>query len=243
MKKYTKALIIALILILIGTAITAVVFAIGGSDVFFAPTKMREERTEITQSFKSIEITEEAGDVKILPSQDGKCSADVFDGKKVTHSIAVESGVLKIKRTDERKWYETILPAKDDNGVILYLPEGDYGFLDITVSSGDVEVRSTSNTQFESVLCTVSSGDIELDGVHAYDCALTSTSGDVGTENVNVRGDMTVMTSSGDAEFENVTVDGDLTVNTSSGDVEFENVTVKGKKTVRTSSGDISYGD
>ena len=261
MKKSKKALIIALILILIGTAIAAVVFAVGGSEIILSKSEFSKTTTVITEKFSKVEIAEEGGDVLLLPSADEKCSVVSYDGELVSHSIKNADGVLKIERTDGRRWYEKILPARNDNGIILYLPAADIESVEITTSSGDIKVGAF-NAKPDLLYCESSSGDIDLNAVTADYCLISTSSGDISADNSDISimhaaatsGDMDfesicisldifANSSSGDIELENVTVERDLIVETTSGDIELENVTVNGKRNIKTSSGDVSYGN
>jgi hypothetical protein len=62
------------------------------------------------------------------------------DAPGLKHSVSAIDGVLSIKLTDTRKWYEYISFSFDNTEVSVYIPAEEYGTLDIDISTGDVDI-------------------------------------------------------------------------------------------------------
>ena len=121
--------------------------------------------------------------------------------------------------------------------VIVYIPQNKkFGEIDLSVSSGDIEIKSLLSAQKISI--SASSGDIESDtGLYADTIRLHASSGDIKAENLDAN-DLTAETSSGEITIKDYTGStGSLTA--SSGDIEVNGFAAE-YTSFKTSSGEIT---
>lgn len=92
--------------------------------------------------------------------------------------------------------------------------------LSVTTTSGDIHIRPSSNlTKMDSVYVKVTTGDVEMRGIHAADVVLHLTTGDVAFSHFDV-GNLTVRTTTGDIVFQDLRASGSVEMATTSGDVK-----------------------
>ncbi len=85
---------------------------------------------------------------------------------------------------------------------------------------------------------TTTSGDVKVENLNVDDISINVSSGDVEVNNVECN-NISTAGESGDVELQNLKVGGDVSVVRDSGDVEFSNASCSGRVDVSTDSGDV----
>lgn len=204
----------------------------------------------------AIDVTE--SDVRLFTSPNGELQIKCIESDKIYHRIKIEDGTLYITRTDTRKWFERIFNIYlSEISVTVYLPEGQYGSLDVKTVSGDVEAegKATFNTAklestsgdvkllsgaYENIVLTSVSGDIALYGVETKSVYVSSTSGSIDISDVSVAAAAEIKTTSGEIEATSLTAE-QIGIKSTSGSVELEDTAALSLLKVETTSGDISF--
>lgn len=243
MKKGKKvALIIALVCVVLGAAISICALAAVGHDLSQLNTvKYTAYTHEISEDFSGLRIVSAACDVRLLPAQDGQCKVVCAQTDQVTYAVGVENGILTIRHSDERSWYDTIsinFNTSDEMAILVYLPQTAYDSLYVNCTSGDISIPNCftfADAQLHStsgeITCTACvdgtlllesvSGNLEISGCTASALKASTTSGEIDISRVNAAS-LSVSSTSGDADLEDVIVAGELSVDTTSGEIELE---------------------
>ena len=116
----------------------------------------------VSQDFEDIILETDTADVTFLPAADGKCSVVCREWEKARHKVFVEDGSLTIRLEDKRAWYEHIGIRFDSPGITVYLPEGQYGTLNIKTDTGRVEMPA--DFVFENATVSLDTGNIRWNG-------------------------------------------------------------------------------
>ena len=224
MSKKTKLwLSVASFLMFIGLIIICVVMFINGWDFTKLSTVNYETITyEINDDFLNISIDTDVAELKIIQSEDDKCSVVCHKIEKVKYDVLVVNGHLSIKSTDERKWYDYINIFSDDLEVIIYLPNDEYQMLNINTHTGDVEIKKII---FETVNINISTGDVKISNVTTRSLSIKGSTGDIILCNLDVSDDILLSNSTGDFKLEGI-LSSKLEMKTSIGDVKLTDVLV-----------------
>lgn len=218
----------------------------------------------VTGDFDSIYISEAACDVEILPAEDDVCRVTVWDGGDTVHTVQTEGDDLVIR--EERKkspWYlrmDLFWSSAVEDDVTVYLPDGEYERLTVTLSSGNLLVDESLS--FRDAEISSASGSIKVDAAVTGTLQVSTTSGDVVLgSNAQQYGDVEVGTASGDVsicginafvlnvdtasgeiDISDVSAD-EISAGTASGDITFLRVTAGRKMEFDTASGEILFED
>lgn len=259
MSKVTKNwLIVAASLTVVGGIIFAGVMTVLKWD--FLKLDIRKFETNIhviAEEFDNISIKAKTADIDFVPTENGECKVVCYEQAKVKHSISVENGTLTVSVVDERKWYDYIkIFSFKTPKITVYLPEGQYGALNIKDSTGDVDIpkgfdfqsidisASTGNVDVfasanDQLKIDVSTGHIRVEDISAGVLQLSTSTGDIFVNSVNCTGEVRVNVSTGDIKFSDVNCDSITSSGSSTGDVSLSNVIVNGRLSLKTSTGDI----
>lgn len=197
---------------------------------------------EITDAFENIHVLADTEDIKFLPSESGSVKVVCKnEEKRMSHSVAVNSGTLEIKPCDERKWYDRVdMFSFEESEIIVYLPVSEYGALKIEADTSDVEISkgftfsnidinlSTGDTDCrasatEFIKIGVSTGEVDVEDVTVGALDISASTGDIELKNVNAAS-ISVKTNTGDLKASNLNVSGEINRECSTGESEFENV-------------------
>ena len=247
--------LIALGIIVLGTAF----MAIGGDMAGFSTNKYETNEHQITDEFENILIKSNTATIKIVASEDDSCSVVCYEQTNLKHSVSVKDGALEIKVVDERKWYEHIGINFSAPTVTVYIPKGEYGDLDVSVSTGDVDIPEGFG--FENIDVTASTGRVMCGAVAKQDVNITTTTGDIFGNGVSAAS-MKLSVSTGRIDLNGIKCEGDLSVTVSTGKARVSGVKCKNfrsdgdtgrlylryleaedKITVKRSTGDVSFED
>lgn len=259
MRTATKVwLIVAGALIALGIIVFGTAFmAIGGDMAGFSTNKYETNEHQITDEFENILIKSNTASIKLVASEDDSCSVVCYEQTNLKHSVGVNNGTLEIKVVDERKWYEHIGINFSAPTVTVYIPKGEYGDLDVSVSTGDVDIPEGFG--FENIDVTASTGRVMCGAVAKQDVNITTTTGDIFGNGVSAAS-MKLSVSTGKIELNGIKCEGDLSITVSTGAARVSGVTCKNfrsdgdtgrlylgyleaeeKITVKRSTGDVSF--
>lgn len=257
MKKGTiVAIVLAIVLIIIGSILLAIGLSFAGSDTRESMLITRE--VDITGYFDSIQIKTSISNVKFVP-YNGTADPRVIlsESESYSHTVVVEEGTLKIEVTDNRDWtdYIGVFGINGENPEItLYLPLEQYKSILITTDTGDMllpqlmsgketVLRSNTgdirceNASCETMDCMTDTGDILMNGIEALEIRLTATTGDITLTNGEAE-DIHLKNTTGEKELENVVCER-LTCESKTGDVELEWVNAKKYLQIFTTTGSV----
>lgn len=261
-KRSVIALVVAVALILTGGILVVLGLSFAADPA--RDSRLIQQEIAVPGSFDSIHIDTEDCDVTFaMFSGRDDCMVDLREYARVSHSVVVEDGTLKIKMIDERNWTDHIgvfhvLDQTETMAMTVYLPAAEYESLQLRTATGDIAVPDVFS--FREMQLRSDTGEISCTGVggDVMDC-MTST-GDItvqrGTPNViklqSDTGDLKVSatagdeihlrTGTGDVDTENVTAQM-VTCSTDTGEVELEQVQVADYLQVFTATGDVSIED
>ncbi len=259
MKASKLLLTVALSMVALGLLFVAIAFVMTG----FQPSAFNnagESKTEtylLEEVFDHINLQTAEADICILPSEDGTCRVICEETEKITHTVEVVNGTLRIRQEDTRAWYEHIGIFWAQMRVTVYLPEHVYqsmrlesvsgkiqleipleitGDVSLKSTSGDISVRDITCRRFDA---SAVSGKIIVSNLQTKDAVCTATSGDLSVKNITVDGALELESVSGKIVLD----DGHAartTCNATSGDVKFENCLVDEHLEIHTVSGRIN---
>ena len=226
MKTATKVwLIVAASLILIGIMLFAgVMISIKWNFHMLNTNKFISTEHEISDSFESILINTDTANVNVMQSDDGKCYVKCYEQERISHSVTVEDGTLKIQRVDTRRWYEYIGISFGSTNVKVYLPKAEYESLTVNDSTGDVNIWSESD--FDNISITTSTGDIQCYASAKGKMTLNAGTGDIIITDSST-GSLDLSVSTGKIHASSVKCGGDINIKVGTGDVGLTDITCK----------------
>lgn len=194
MKKGTIiSLIVAAVLLLIGSVLLALGFSDAGG--WENITSQGEKTYVVNEPFTSIQVEATVCDVTFVKT-DGEFRAVCPDSEKLSYTVTVEEGTLCVRQVDMHRWYDFIGINLGKQEITLYLPDSQYDVLCIGSDTGDLFVpkdfsfavaelsTSTGNTEFaaavaERITASTSTGDVTFFGSMPAIVQVNTTTGDV----------------------------------------------------------------
>ena len=259
MRKITKIwIIVAAVLILIGTIIFAGVMTVFKWDFTKLSTvKYVDNKYGITEKFNDISIDTDVADIEFIPSEDSKISVVLHEQEKFKHTVTVQDGALNIKINNTGKWYEFIMINFGSPKITVYLPKGEYGELSVKTSTGDTVIpkdfkfesidvkQSTGNIKCMAsaggdVKLKTSTGSIKAEDIKVGSLSMTVSTGKVTANDIECAGDLTVKVSTGGTTLSNIKCN-NLIANGSTGDIKLIKVIADEKINIKRSTGDIKF--
>ena len=198
--------------------------------------KMQTREYALSQDFNQISIDTFTAEVTFVKTDDGTKKVVCYEEENRAHAVSVQDGALSVKAVDTRKWYEYIGISWHTPSVVVYLPETEYGGLQIKSSTGDVEIPQ--NFRFDSVEISATTADVKIGASVTNGVKIKTTTGDVCVENTSV-GALDISVSTGKVAVSQVTVGGEVKINVSTGDAKLYAVTCQSLFS-NGSTGDIS---
>ncbi len=237
-----RALIIAAICIVLGFLVSY--FAFSSDDLDWdsvnTVTQLEPVRYPVKEAFRDIHVEAGSGSVRLLPSEDGKCSVVCLEAENIVYTVEVKNDTLTVKREDRRTAKQLVgiqLGSKQED-IQLYLPEESYRDLELESASGELKVPD--DFSFETAALSSRSGDLSYAANAAASVTLTAASGEIHVSGVET-GAFRAESSSGDIKLKSIIADS-VTVSSTSGELELEAVDaqdVQGKS----NSGKQTYRD
>ena len=238
-----------IILLIIAAALTllgGVIFTIGiitmnSQNTTFTNVQYQETTYSGIEEIKSITVSGDTDDIKILPYDKEGYLVKCFEQTKVYNSVNVQSGVLSIERQDVRKWYDFISLFSKPTRVTVYIPEGIYDSLKINTNTGNVFVEQ--NFTFDNVDISCSTGDIQFLASTQHTLKLSVSTGNVtlgdGLKTFN-QGDVSIKVSTGKTEIKNTTCTS-FTSTGGTGDIFMSNLVSTGDMNITRSAGNVKF--
>ena len=226
MRKRTKVwLIIAASLVLIGCIIFGGAMSLLKWDFSKLSTAKYESNDyEINENYKNISIITDTADIVFVPSENQKTSVVCHEQKNSKHSVTVKDGTLVIEVVDTRKWYEYIGINFGATKITIYIPQGEYGTLSVTSSTGDVEIPK--DFTFESIDVSESTGNVTTYASALEVIKIKTDTGRIQVESVSA-GALELFVSTGDISVTDAATEGDITVHVSTGKAKMTGVKCK----------------
>ena len=255
MKRWITA---AVILVFAGAAIMAgIMYHLDFDFTKLSKTVFVENSIDITDDFAEISA-DISTDLRFVPSENGSCTVRYTEQKGIDISAAVEDGVLVIKETDMRDWYDRIdfTLSSHETGITVFMPEKEYDSLIINSSWGDVTVPGDFSfreigihSDSGDISCkapasgTVSinsdSGDICVSDVSSEKLNIATISGEIAVSGTNVAGNCNLKSDSGYFTVSKMECAG-FASKTRSGCFTAESLVAKGKMNIKSTSGDVT---
>ena len=229
------AFIFAIILFLIGGAFfCGALIANGG---FRFDKELTTKTVTVEENFSSILAEIHTTNVKILPSQDEKCTVVLQEKDSFSHVVEVKNGALCITAPTEKSRLEFLFGYRKPM-LELYLPQAEHDSLNIECATGDIYVSDAFT--FSEVKIEVSTGDIEFFASATGEVLLAATTGDILANGIRAES-IEISTTTGDIVIKNTTIYGTASLEVGTGKIEADTVLAKeieieggsGKKTLK----------
>lgn len=239
MSKATKKwLITAAFLVVIGVIIIVAVLAYHWEFTDLSTEKYETNTYEIREEFRSITINTDTAGILFAASSDNTCSVVCYEEENMKHSVSVQDGTLTVNAVDDREWYEHIGINLHSPKVTVYLPKTEYVSLDITGSTGDIEIPN--EIKVDSADISLSTGDIRVNNMSVGTLDLSASTGEIIVSNVTCTGDLKANTTTGAVNVMNVTCQ-NLFSTGSTSNISLKNVIATGKFSIERSTGDVVF--
>lgn len=239
MSKSTKKWLIAAAVL----TVMGVMLWIGGANAMgfhFAGLSTRKFQTntyELDGDFHSIAIDVETAEVRLLPSEDGRCRVECLEEERFTHTAGIHDGVLTVGTVDSRKWYDYIGISLQTPSVTVYLPKDAYIALSVTTQTGNIQVPD--RYRFETVRITGTTANITCEAAVSERVELQTTTGKITLGGLDTQ---TVMlrATTGRIELRDVTCQ-QLTAQNSTGLICLKHVIAKESMRLANSTGGVRF--
>ena len=250
--------IIAVSCLVVGIILCCVALALGEFEMSFFNTIKYTEATEtISGDFTHISVDTEDFNVRFVPSEDGICRIAYRQNIKTPLRLDVKDGTLSVRTENLRKWYDYITFFNFSRSqVILYLPTREYGSIQITTATGDIEIpagftfadaslhSTTGSITLDGVALSgkleagVSTGYVKLTKISAAALSAMATTGRINLQDLTVSGQMALHASTGDIVLQDVVLTGHMAVQADTGDVRLTACDAETLE-ITTSTGDV----
>ena len=220
--------------------------------------KFETHEQQLNGDITDILINTKESDIKVLPSEDGKCRVVYVDKKLCHHSASISDGQLSIQLEDNRKWYNYIsffnfkspsitvyLPAEciaslkiDASTADVYLAK-DFTFksIDVSLSTGDIVCNASSKS---IVKIKTRTGSISLAHMSAESIDLKASTGGIYLYEAEASGDISAKVSTGETKLNSVKCKNLTSIGTT-GEAKLRLVTAEGHMHIERDTGDIEF--
>lgn len=258
MKKTTKIwLLAAAVLVLAGGILFAGVMAAEAWD-FGKLSTVRYVTSiyPISEPFRNLSFETDTVDIVLAPSEDGACRVECREEENARHTVTVENDTLTVQVQNNKTWRDYIGFHFGTPKITVYLPEREYGLLNIHENTGNVEIPkdfafngadisvTTGNVRFfadvQDAKIKTSTGDIQAENLSADSLDLSVTTGKITVSGVTCQGDMTLSVSTGKTALTDITCR-NLRSNGTTGTISLERVLADESISVERSTGDVQF--
>jgi len=232
-----KIIILALVLLLIGSVLGVCALAINGFDfTTLGEGSYTTKTVEISEDFSKISVDLDITDLTVLPSENESCRVEFRESDRRTHEAFVKDGTLYIR---QQKEIHFTLFNFGNPVATLYLPKAEYNALTVDNDTGDISVDKAFN--FEKIEIETDTGDMELYANATDSISLSTDTGTVVVNNVH-SAELSVSTETGDIYIKNCDIQGTANIEADTGDLELRNLR-SSKLIIETDTGDIELED
>lgn len=255
MRRKTKLwLCIAGAMVIVGTALSGIGFTmVGGNLAMLSTNKYQTKEYIVSENFQNIAFSCCTAKIDLVAAD--YCKVVCYEEGNAPHTVKVEGDTLEIKVLNKKKWYQYIGINFDTPKIIVYLPQGTYGNLSVSCTTGDTNIPSgydfnkidiTGKTG--QVVCCASAekdlrvklttGSIRLAQVTAGQLALSVSTGDIIISDAQCKGDAVVNASTGNTKLTDLTCT-NLTSSGTTGDLDMKKVVVSETFSASRTTGDV----
>lgn len=259
MKTNKKWIIAAVILLVVGVLISGISVAVLGFDFHKLSTVEYETNTyEVNESFQNITIKADIENINFVLSDDGTCKVVCLEAKEDRHQVSVQDDTLMISKNEKQGMQLVNFAVVTESPKIeVYLPNDQYQALFVEAETGNVGI--SKDFTFESISVTLdtgavssqasASGDVNIktdtglitvSGVSAYGMRLTSETGSMNIENIELSGNMEIHESTGKVKMENVSCK-NLTSNGDTGSIVMTNIIAVEAFNIERDTGNVEF--
>lgn len=223
------------ILIVLGAACTIAGAALNGGTIKNIEQETFEDKSRTFDNCREITISDYDTDVEIITTN-GEMRVDYTESDKVRYEISETDGRVGIKKKADLRLFDFSV-VTDKRKLILYVPEGFDGVLDISTSNSELTAEgiSAGETKLDN-----SNGSMTLTGCSLGDTTISSSNGRC-TISACGSGETAIDWSNGDVMTEELTTSGKLTVDSSNGTIKLDGITAKELR-AEMSNGQITAG-
>ncbi len=234
-----KWLIVGGVLFLVGALVTFIGLAVIKFDwVRLDTTDYESKDYDVTGDFRKITVEGTTDDVAVHPSKGNTCKVVCMEDRYTTHEVSAENGTLRIKQiVNGHPFFQIHLGvALKGPGIDIYVPESEYEKLEVTCTTGDVQL--TEGISFDNLAVNVVTGDVRMkDFVCKGKAEINVRTGDLSVKDSSF-GALSFRATTGDLEADESVVEGDLHVNVTTGDVDLDEFDAANLY-IKTTTGDV----
>ena len=225
-------------LIVLGCVVFCTAIALNGWNwEAMSMEKYLDNNHDVCEAFTNISVDTREADIVFLPSADGTCRVLCHEKERMEHKVAVNGDTLEIKLEDNRKWYQHInFFSFSTPKLTVYLPEGEYGSLEVRDSTGDVKIDESF--AFDDIDISLTTGDVTNNAsVHGL-VKIKTTTGHISLENISAEA-IDLVVSTGEIKATSIACGGSISVKVSTGKTELSDIRC-GSLTSKGDTGNIS---
>ena len=223
------------ILIVLGAACAIAGAGMNGGTIKNIEQETFEDKSRTFENCQEMTISDYDTDVEII-STNGEMRVDYTESDKVRYEISETDGRVGIKKKADLRFFDFSV-VTDKRKLILYVPEGFDGVLDVSTSNSRLSAEgiSAGETKLDN-----SNGNVTLTGCSLGDTTISSSNGRC-TISACGSGETVIDWSNGDVMTEELTTSGKLTVDSSNGTIKLDGITAKELR-AEMSNGQITAG-
>ncbi len=212
---------------------------LGAGVISFNAIRLKANEVEntytINEEYQGVYIDVTTSDVNIYLSDTNENKVICIENNKISFNTKVENNILTINEKDERKFYDKLFSISSLE-INLYLSNATLEILNITLSTGDINIAPGFNINNANIKTTT--GDIEIESNITDNLEIKNSNGDIEIEKCDNLGDVDIITKTGDIDFENVNCKSlDVQINT--GKTTLSNVLVTNDLRIEGTTGDV----
>lgn len=221
----TAAALLILGAVLCGIALRSVDFRLSRLSTTDSSARKTETAAFDAKEMNVIKIQIAADDVHLVPSPDQQIHLKFTQRDQTRYMLSAEDGTLSLTQQAQSGHWDLSWFAFDFNfddfDVVLEIPDGYPGDLQLVGDVGDVEC--TSALRLGGTLdCQLQTGSFEADGLQARSVAVQTDVGEITGERWSIGPSISLSTASGDISLEHSTVEGNLICQSDLGSISLE---------------------
>jgi len=230
-----KAMIVAALLIAVGLIVCVIGFAVNGFSFDFLIEKTEVRTALITDDITDIYVTGSICKVQITESSDEQIKVVLRETDKIGYEISAKDGKLDISEENRKKWYDFIGFSFESTEVLVYLPEAEYGDINVKVNTGIVNLDGVC---VSDIRLTTDTGAVTVSADVNGDVYLESDTGKVSAKLSGTPERVEISCDTGSVSV-NDTKCNSLDVQTATGRIELSHVICRDKLNLEADTGDI----